>query len=109
MTILARYRISATLLGFSMAFMVSPNATYAQGSAGGSIGNDDKAVSGSRPEPRAVEKPSRRSRFEAAEPRHSSRKSGGGGGGGGGGADRFDCAWIVYAVRVSCSRTSSNA
>lgn len=104
MTILMRHWISATLLGFSIALMISPSTTHAQGSAGGSIGNDDKAVSGSRPEPRAVEKPSRRSRSDDDEPRRSSRKSGGGGGGG-----NFDGAWIVNAAGVTCSGTSSNA
>jgi hypothetical protein len=107
MTILVRHWIGATLFGFSMALMIGPNTTYAQGSAGGSIGNDDKAVSGSRPEPRAVERPARRSRSDDDEPRRSpSRKSGGGRGGGGG---SFDGAWIVNAVGVTCSGTSSNA
>jgi hypothetical protein len=105
MTILVRHWMSAALLGFSMAIMISPDAAYTQGSAGGSIGNDDKAVSGSRPEPRAVEKPSRRSRSDDDEPRRLSRKSGGGGGGGG----SFDGAWVVNAVGVTCSGTSSNA
>jgi hypothetical protein len=105
MTILVRHWIDATLFGFSMALMIGPNPTYAQGSAGGSIGNDDKAVSGSRPEPRAVERPARRSRADDDEPRRSlSRKSGGGGGGG-----SFDGAWIVNAVGLTCSGTSSNA
>jgi hypothetical protein len=105
MTILNRSWISATLLGCSMALMTGPNTSYAQGSAGGSIGNDDKAVSGSRPEPRAVEKPSRRSRSDDDEPRRASRKSSGGGGGGG----SFDGAWIVNAVGVTCQGSSSNA
>ncbi|MEA2837839.1 MAG: hypothetical protein QOD89_2389 [Bradyrhizobium sp.] len=106
MTILVRNWMSATLLGFSIGIMIGPGTTYAQGSAGGSIGNDDKAVSGSRPEPRAVEPPARRSRSNDDEPRRSSsRKSGGGGGGGG----SFDGAWIVNAVGVTCSGTSSNA
>jgi hypothetical protein len=107
MTILFRSWMSAALLGFSVTVTISPGTTYAQGSAGGSIGNDDKAVSGSRPEPRAVEKPSRRSRSDDDEPRRSSRKNSGGGGGGGGGS--FDGAWIVNAVGVTCSGTSSNA
>jgi hypothetical protein len=86
-----------------MTLMISPSTTYAQGSAGGSIGNDDKAVSGARSEPRTVEKPARRGRTEADEPRRSSsRKSGGGGG-------SLDGAWIVNAVGVTCSGTSSNA
>ncbi|HEV7411173.1 MAG TPA: hypothetical protein VGO01_22045 [Bradyrhizobium sp.] len=106
MTILVRSWIGATLLGCSMAIAICPGTAYAQGSAGGSIGNDDKAVSGSRPEPRAVEKPSRRSRSDDEPRRSSSRKSSGGGGGGGGG---FDGAWIVNAVGVTCSGSSSNA
>lgn len=106
MTILVRSRISTTLLGISIAVMINPGTTYAQGSAGGSIGNDDKAVSGSRPAPRAVERPSRRTRSDDDEPRRSSpRKSGGSGGGGG----SLDGAWIVNAVGVTCSGTSSNA
>ena len=74
---------------------------YAQsGSAGGSIGNDEKSLSGSR----ATEssKPARRSQPEADEPRRASRKSGGGGG-------NFDGAWIVSGVGVTCQGTSSNA
>ncbi len=103
MTILVRSWIGPTLLGFSMALMIGSSTTYAQGSAGGSIGNDDKAVSGPRLEPRAVEKSKRRSRTDADEPRRSSsRKSGGGGG-------SFDGAWIVSAVGETCSGTSSNA
>ena len=104
MTILVRSWIGCTLLSFSMALMIGPSTTYAQGSTGGSIGNDDKAVSGSRlVEPRAVEKPARRNRTDADEPRRSSsRKSGGGGG-------SLDGAWIVNAVGVTCSGTSSNA
>jgi hypothetical protein len=103
MTILVRSWTGATLLGLSMALMIGPSTAYAQGSAGGSIGNDDKAVSGSRPAPRAVERPSRRSRSDDDD-RSSSRKSGGGGGGG-----SFDGAWIVNAVGVTCSGNSSNA
>jgi hypothetical protein len=105
MTILVRHWISATLLGFSMAIMIGPSTTYGQGSAGGSIGNDDKAVSGSRPEPRsaAPERSSRRSKPEDEPRRSSSRRSSGGGGG------SFDGAWIVNAVGVTCSGTSSNA
>jgi len=75
------------------------------GSAGGSIGNDEKSLSGSREAPRAGEssKPARRSQPEADEPRRASRKSGGGGG------NNFDGAWIVSSVGVTCQGTSSNA
>ena len=71
------------------------------GSAGGSIGNDEKSLSGSRaPE---SSKPARRSEPEADEPRRAGRKSGGGGG------NNFDGAWIVSGVGVTCQGTSSNA
>jgi hypothetical protein len=76
------------------------------GSAGGSIGNDEKSLSGSRATPRTVEtaKPARRSKPkpEPEEPRRASRKSGGGGGGG-----NFDGAWVVNSV--GCGGTSTAA
>jgi len=98
------------LLALLMSGAFGTSASFAQsGSAGGSIGNDEKSLSGSRATPRAAEteKPARRSKPkpEAEEPRRASRKSGGGGGGGG----NFDGAWIVTGVGVTCSRNSSNA
>jgi hypothetical protein len=91
--------LSALLVGFSA------GAALAQsGSAGGSIGNDEKSMSGSRSaEP---ERPARRSKPEAEEPRRStSRRSGGGGGGGG----SFDGAWVVVSVGATCSGSSTTA
>src|SRR5674476_1544917 len=75
-----RYNFASALLTVSLAIAINPAGAFAQGSAGGSIGNDDKAVSGSRETPRAAEpsKPARRSKPEAEEPRRTSRKSGGG-------------------------------
>ena len=72
-----------------------PVAAFAQGSAGGSIGNDEKSLSGSRDAPRSVESPARRSKAkpEADGPRRASRNSGSGGGGG-----NFDGAWVVNSV-----------
>jgi hypothetical protein len=79
---------------------------FAQGSAGGSVGNDEKSLSGKRESPRAVE-PARRSKPkpEADEPRRASRKSGGGSGGGGGG--NFDGAWVVNSVGCGGSSTTA--
>ena len=78
----------------SVAFGTS--ASFAQsGSAGGSIGNDEKSLSGSRGTPREVEneRPARRNkpRPEAEEPRRASRNSGGGGG-------NFDGTWISQSL-----------
>ena len=92
--------IGASTVLLSAAF--GPGLARAQsGSAGGSIGNDEKSLSGSR----ATEssKPARRSGPEADEPRRAGRKSGGGGG------NNFDGAWIVSGVGVTCQGTSSNA
>jgi hypothetical protein len=78
-----------------------PGHVLAQsGSAGGSIGNDEKSLSGSREPPRAVEqsKPARRAKPESDEPRRASRKSGGEGGGGG----NFDGSWVSVAVGTPC-------
>jgi hypothetical protein len=102
-----RYRLEIALLSASLVLTATPSTAFAQsGSAGGSIGNDEKSLSGSREAPRSVDpsKPARRSKPEAEEPRRASRNSGGGGGG-----NNFDGAWIVNAVGVTCSGSSSNA
>ena len=82
------------LLSLVMSTMVGPVTSFAQGSAGGSVGNDEKSLSGSRDAPRAVESPARRSRSkpESAEPRRAARTGGGGSGG------NFDGAWVVNSV-----------
>jgi hypothetical protein len=85
----------------ALAIATGPTIALAQsGSAGGSIGNDEKSVSGSRQAPRSVEpeKPARRSKPEADETRRAARKSGGGGGGGG----NFDGAWVAHSVGTPC-------
>jgi len=89
-------RIALFSLLLSVAFGTS--VSFAQsGSAGGSIGNDEKSLSGSRT-PRAVEteRPTRRSkpRAEPEEPRRAARKSRGGGGSAGG---NFDGAWVAQS------------
>jgi hypothetical protein len=100
--------IGIGLFSLLMAVALGPGLAFAQsGSAGGSIGNDEKSLSGSRESPRSVDTPARRSKPEDEEPRRASRKSGGGGGGGGNG--NFDGAWIVNAVGVTCQGSSSNA
>ncbi|MGM4956707.1 hypothetical protein ACT4MK_15220 [Bradyrhizobium barranii] len=95
----------ASLLNLALA---SSSAFAQSGSAGGSIGNDEKSLSGSRQDTssgRSAEPaaPSRRSK-PATEERSSPRRSGGGGGGGGGG---FDGAWAV--VSVGCGGSTSGA
>jgi hypothetical protein len=82
----------------------SATALAQSGSAGGSIGNDEKSLSGSREAPRSVEAPARRNKPEADEPRRASRKSGGGASGG---AGNFDGAWVVNSV--GCGSTSTGA
>jgi hypothetical protein len=82
-----------------IALAIGPGAAFAQsGSAGGSIGNDEKSLSGTRSaEP---ERPARRSKPEAQEPRRAApRRSSGGGGGGGG---NFDGAWVANSVGTPC-------
>ncbi|HEX9469138.1 MAG TPA: hypothetical protein VF957_06320 [Bradyrhizobium sp.] len=99
-----RRRIRIGLVCVSFAVLIGPGPVLAQsGSAGGSIGNDEKSLSGSRSvEP---DRPARRSKPEADEPRRStSRRSGGGGGGG-----NFDGAWVVVSVGTTCSGSSTTA
>ncbi|WP_375304226.1 hypothetical protein WI560_17710 [Bradyrhizobium sp. A11] len=84
------------------AALTSPSALAQSGSAGGSIGNDEKSLSGSRSDRSTEPAPSaRRSKPAAEEPRSSSRRSGGGGGG------SFDGAWVVTSV--GCGGTTSGA
>ena len=83
----------------SLVIAVGPGLASAQsGSAGGSIGNDEKSLSGTRSaEP---DRPARRSKPAAEEPRRSApRRSGGVGGGGGG---NFDGAWVANSVGTPC-------
>ena len=95
-------RHSIALLALLIPLACGSSASHAQsGSAGGSIGNDDKSLSGSRAGESS--RPARRSQGEADEPRRTSRKGGGGGG------NNFDGAWIVSSVGVTCQGTSSNA
>lgn len=99
----ARGFVRTVLLSLFIAVAFGPGLAIAQsGSAGGSIGNDDKSLSGSRDAPRSVEssKPARRSKPETEEPRRAARSSGGGGGGGGGG--NFDGAWVAVSVGTPC-------
>jgi hypothetical protein len=100
-----RYRIGMSLLCVSLALVIGPAAALAQsGSTGGSIGNDEKSLSGSRSaEP---ERPARRGKPEAEEPRRSTSRRGGSGGGGGG---NFDGAWMVVSTGTTCSGSSTTA
>jgi hypothetical protein len=82
----------------SVAF--APGLAHAQGSAGGSVGNDEKSLSGPREAPRVVDTPAPRSKPAAEEPR-AARKSGGSG-------SNFDGAWIISGVGVTCSGSGSN-
>jgi hypothetical protein len=98
-------RIRIFLCSLFISILAGPSVVLAQsGSAGGSVGNDEKSLSGSREAPRSIEpqKPSRRSKSDADEPRRASRTSGGAGGGG-----NFDGAWGV--VSVGCGGTTNGA
>jgi hypothetical protein len=99
------------LSSIALTMVLSIGIAHAQsGSAGGSIGNDDKSLSGSRQDSHqdrsAEPAPSaRKSKPAPDEQRSSSRRSGGGSGGGGGG--NFDGAWVVVSVGCGSSSTSA--
>ena len=101
MQIVIRYLAEAALLSATLAVVALPGLVRAQsGSAGGSIGNDEKSLSGSRETPRAAQpsKPTRRSKPETEEPNLASRKSGGGG--------NFDGAWVLTSVGTPCGSST---
>lgn len=95
-------RKSIPLLALSLLLTCGTGLAHAQsGSAGGSIGNDEKSLSGSREKPRAAEpsRPTRRAKPEADEPRRASRASGGGSG-------NFDGAWVAVATGTPCGSST---
>jgi hypothetical protein len=96
----AQRSIGIALRALLISVAMSGAAIAQSGSAGGSIGNDEKSLSGSREKPRAVEssKPARRAKPESDEPRRASRKSGGGGGG----VSSFDGTWVAVSVGTPC-------
>ena len=101
---LIRYLTRAALLSATLAIVALPSLGHAQsGSAGGSIGNDEKSLSGSRETPRAAEpsKPARRSKTETEAPSRAPRKSGGGNGGA-----NIDGAWILTSVGTPCGSST---
>jgi hypothetical protein len=100
---LIRLKAATFFVSASLALLIGAAAALAQsGSAGGSIGNDDKSLSGSRSaEP---ERPSRRAKPEAAEPRRAAPRRASGGG-----AGNFDGAWMVVSTGITCSGTSTGA
>ncbi|MDO9058051.1 MAG: hypothetical protein Q7U92_03385 [Bradyrhizobium sp.] len=97
-----RRQIQIALLCALAVAIGSATARAQSGSAGGSIGNDEKSVSGSRQSPRAVEpeKPARQSKPKAEKPRRAARESSGGSGGGSGG--NFDGAWVAHSTGTPC-------
>lgn len=95
-----RYVREAALLSVALAVIALPDMARAQsGSAGGSIGNDEKSLSGSRSAPAAAEpsRPARRSKPANDEPSRAPPRSGGGGGG------NFDGAWTLTSVGATCA------
>ena len=96
----SRPLILAALLLALLPVLASSPAFAQSGSAGGSIGNDEKSLSGSRSDRSAEPAPSARRSKPAAEEQRSSRRGGGGGG-------SFDGAWAV--ISVGCGGSSNGA
>jgi hypothetical protein len=92
-----RYFRDAVLLSAILVITGSPDAARAQsGSAGGSIGNDEKSLSGSRSAPPAAEpsRPARRSKPATEEAGRAPQRSGGG---------NYDGAWVLTSVGATCA------
>jgi hypothetical protein len=97
-----RLRFGMSFLCVSLALAIGPAAAVAQsGSAGGSIGNDDKSLSGSRSEPsldREAPTPSNRDPQEA--PRSPRGNNGGVG-------SNFDGTWAYTGIGTNCRGSGS--
>jgi hypothetical protein len=82
------------------ALVFSSSAALAQGAAGGSLGNDNKTLSGSAPETRSAPRASRERSERPAPRRQSAARSQGGGGG------NFDGVWSISSAGTSgCTDT----
>lgn len=92
-----QYAARAALLGFALGLLIQP-ASAQSGSAGGSLGDGEKSLSGSRA-PRSVESSS------PARPRKPARDKPRAARSGGGGAS-FDGAWAVVSVGRPCGGAS---
>lgn len=99
-----RHWIITALFCAGLVVMANPRVAGAQsGSAGGSIGNDEKSLSG----PRSVPSPDReapRPRSRKAEEPHRSPRVGGGGGG-----SNFDGTWAYTGVGTNCQGSGSGS
>lgn len=99
-----RHRIEMSSFAILLAGLLTPALALAQsGSVGGSIGNDEKSLSGSRQAPRSVEpdQPAGHSSKPAVDAPRRTTSHGSGGGG------NFDGAWSV--VSVGCAGSSTGA
>ncbi len=88
-------------LGGLLLLCLWSHAFAQSGSVGGSIGKEDKSISGSEAPARTLPP-----QQPAAPKAKSSSRAGSGGGGGGG---NFDGAWAVSSVGVTCSGGSQSA
>lgn len=94
-----RNQSSAVLAAAALLLALGCNAALAQGSTGGSLGNDNKSLSGGSSRERSA--PARRAKPERSEaPRRAARS---GSGDGGGGVARFNGTWSVSSRGISCS------
>jgi len=99
------YALRLLVFGVIFSLGLASSCTFAQsGSAGGSIGNDEKSLSGSRSDRSAEPAPSsRRSKPAAEQPHASSRRNGGDGAGG------FDGSWTFSGTSTNCQGSGTGA
>ena len=94
-----------SLFGYAaLALALSAAPALAQGSTGGSIGKQDKSISGGGDEgggSRSTSHSRERERERPSKSERSSRRERGGGGGGGGGGN-FDGTWAVASSGAAC-------
>jgi hypothetical protein len=93
-----RYRFGMSLLRVSLTLVIGTDVALAQsGSAGGSIGNDEKTLSGSRSEPSSNQAvPALRGR-DAEQPRGSDD----------GAVNNFDGTWAYNGASTNCGGSGS--
>jgi len=94
--------VRSGLIVCAAALFLSDGAAFAQGAAGGSLGNDNKTLSGSAPESRSTPRASRERSERPAPRRQTATRSRSEGGGSG----SFDGVWSISSAGTSgCSDT----
>lgn len=97
--------VFSVIFGVVLMLTLGRDAGLAQGSTGGSIGNDNKSLSGGSGDAPRSAAPARRAKPERREPAPRREAAPRRGGDDGGGVAKFNGTWSVTSVGITCTDT----